>query len=101
KVSGQFQYVPHLQLAILSPSQLLYPLDIRRNWGAYCGGEQEKEIYCQYSCDEYSNKKENGILFDKKLKELQSKLNAYQQSTCWKITRPIRIVGDIIKRIKG
>lgn len=100
RVSGQSQYIPHLQLAILSPAQLLYPLDIKRNLAVYCGEEDKKAFYQQSACDEYCAKWNGNTISDKTVKELQKRITSYQQSTCWKITRPIRIIGDIIKQFK-
>lgn len=37
---------------------------------------------------------------DKKLSESNEKLTAFDSSTCWKITKPIRLVGDLLKSIK-
>ncbi len=101
KISGKFQMVDHMNLAILAPSQLLYPMDIKRSWGSYCGEPGKKALYRQYVCSEYCDIKENGTVPNKTIKELQNKINAYQRSTCWRITRPVRIVGDILKRMKG
>lgn len=99
-ISGENQEIEQTKLAIFPPSYLVDDLDSNVCLSYYCGNSTTKDFYRQCACNEYVKKSSRRIPDTKKVSQLEHEIYLYKTSTCWKITRPIRVLGDFIKRKK-